>query len=129
MVGMARSPIAAAMVGKTIGRGIEEGRLPVYVERFGSTRDEIFVTAAALRHEVGDDVFETLPCSALGLYTYYERLAQGLRQLMAGSRKFSLEHIGRDDIAALSHEAAAISGISYVMDADSAETEEILSRA
>jgi len=25
------------------------------------------------------------------VYTYYERLAQGLRQLMAGSRKFAVE--------------------------------------
>ena len=37
--------------------------------------------------------FEKLPTGALGLYTYYERLAQGLRQLMAGSRKFALEYI------------------------------------
>lgn len=127
LVGMARAPIAAAMVGKTIGRAIEEGRLPVYVERFGSTRDEIFITARALRQELGDEVFETLPAGALGLYTYYERLAQGLRQLMAGSRKFSVEHIGRDDLAALTQEAAAISGISYVMDVDRAEAEEIFS--
>jgi glutamate synthase domain-containing protein 2 len=127
LVGMARSPIAAAMVGKTIGRAIEEGQLPVYIERFGSSRDEIFVTASALRREVGDEVFETLPTAALGLYTYYERLAQGLRQLMAGSRKFALEHISRDDIASLTCVAADISGIPYVMDLDRAEVEEILS--
>src|SRR6185369_8278617 len=79
MVGMARSPIAAAMVGKTIGRAIDECQLPVYIERFGNSRDEIFVTATALRRELGDNIFETLPAGALGLYTYYERLAQGLR--------------------------------------------------
>ena len=89
------------MVGKTIGRAIDEGQLPVYIERFGSSRDEIFVTASALRHELGDTVFDTLPAGALGLYTYYERLAQGLRQLMAGSRKFSMDYINRDDLAAL----------------------------
>ena len=126
MVGMARSPIAAAMVGKTIGRAIEEGQLPVYIERFGRSRDEIFVTAARLRHELGDTVFETLPTGALGLYTYYERLAQGLRQLMAGSRKFSTEYISRDDIAAITPEAARVSGIPYVMDVDGREVEELL---
>ena len=126
LVGMARSPIAAAMVGKTIGRAIEEGQLPVYIERFGGTRDEIFVTATVLRREVGDTVFETLPTGALGLFTYYERLAQGLRQLMAGSRKFSMEHIGRTDIAALTRESAEISGIPYIMDVDQAEAAEIL---
>ncbi|MEW6367166.1 MAG: FMN-binding glutamate synthase family protein [Acidobacteriota bacterium] len=126
MVGMARAPIAAAMVGKTIGRAMEEHELPVYVERFGSTKDEIFVTAAELRRELGDVEFEKLPCGAIGLYTYYERLAQGLRQLMAGNRKFSLEHIRRDDIASLTKEAADISGIQFVMDVDKDECDAIL---
>jgi len=128
LVGMARAPIAAAMVGKTIGRAIEDHQIPVYIERFGSSKDEIFVTASPLRRELGDKEFEKIPTGALGLYTYYERLAQGLRQLMAGSRKFTLEHIARDDIAALTRKAAEISGISYVMDVDRAEVEKILGR-
>jgi len=126
MVGMARAPIAAAMVGKTIGRAIEDSQIPVYIERFGNTRDEIFVTSAALRHELGDAEFEKLPTGAIGLYTYYERVAQGLRQLMAGSRKFSPEFIARTDLAALTHEAADISGIQYILDADREEVEQIL---
>ncbi len=126
LVGMARAPIAAAMVGKTIGRAMDENLLPVYVERFGNTRDEIFVTSGSLRKELGDELFETLPTGALGLYTFYERLAQGLRQIMAGSRKFSPEYIARDDIAALTHEAAAVSGIQYVMDVDKDKIDAIL---
>lgn len=126
LVGMARSPIAAAMVGKTIGKTIANGDIPVYVERFGKTKEEIFVTAETLRKELGDQEFEKVPTGAIGLYTYYERLAQGLRQLMAGSRKFSLDYISRDDITALTHEAAERSGIQYVMDADRAEAEQIL---
>jgi hypothetical protein len=70
--------------------------------------------------------FEKIPTGALGLYTYYERLAQGLRQLMAGSRKFSPEHISRDDIAALTREATEISGIRYIMDLDRTKVEELL---
>jgi glutamate synthase domain-containing protein 2 len=126
LVGMARSPIAAAMVGKTIGRTIDEHQIPVYVERFGSTKDEIFVTAPELRKELGDDEFEKLPTGAIGLYTYYERLAQGLRQLMCGARKFDLSHITRDDIASLTREASDISGITYIQDVDRTEVEEIL---
>jgi len=126
LVGMARAPIAAAMVGKTIGRTIEENQVPVYIERFGTSKDEIFVTAGALRQELGDEKFEKLPTGALGLYTYYERLDQGLRQLMAGSRKFSLEHLSREDIAALTREAAEISGIRYVMEVDQGKVESIL---
>jgi len=127
LVGMARSPIAAAMVGKTIGRTINDGQIPVYIERFGNKIDEIFVTASELRKELGDKEFEKVPTGAIGLYTYYERLAQGLRQLMCGSRKFSLEHISRDDLACLTHEAADISGIPFVTDVDKAQVEEILS--
>ena len=126
LVGMARAPIAAAMVGKTIGRAIDDHLIPVYIERFGNSKDEIFVTAGDLRGELGDKEFEGLPTGALGLYTYYERLAQGLRQFMAGSRKFALEYIQRTDIAALTQEAAETSGIQYVMDTDREEVEEIL---
>ncbi|MFC1493049.1 FMN-binding glutamate synthase family protein [candidate division KSB1 bacterium] len=126
LIGMARGPLAAAMVGKTLGRTIDENDLPVYVERFGNSRDEIFVTAHELRKEIGNKEFENLPTGAIGLYTYYERLAQGMRQIMAGSRKFALEHITRDDIAAITPEAADISGIQYVMEVDKEEAMNIL---
>ncbi len=128
LVGMARGPIAAAMVGKTIGKAIEENEIPVYVERFGTTVDEIFVTANALRKELGNSAFEKLPPGALGLYTYYERLAQGLRQLMAGSRKFSLEHISREDLGALTKKAAEVSGIPYLMEIDKQEVDMMFDR-
>jgi len=126
MIGMARAPIAAAMVGKTIGLSIEAQQVPVYIERFGNSKEEIFVTASSLRQKLGDKDFEKLPTGAIGLYTYYERLAQGLRQLMAGSRKFSLEHISRNDLAALTPEAARISGINYIMDVDKDEAFRVL---
>jgi len=126
LVGMARGPIAAAMVGKTIGRTIDDSQVPVYVARFGNSKNEIFVTASELRRELGDEAFDRVPTGAIGLYTYYERLAQGLRQLMSGSRKFTLAHISRDDLVALTKEAAEISGIQYIMDADAREVDEIL---
>jgi len=126
LIGMARGPIAAAMVGKTIGRTIDAHQVPVYVERFGNTKDEIFVTAADLREKMGNDEFEKIPTGALGLYTYYERLAQGLRQLMCGSRKFAMKYISRDDLCALTEECARISGITYVMDVDKEEALNIL---
>ncbi|MFZ5786316.1 MAG: FMN-binding glutamate synthase family protein, partial [Acidobacteriota bacterium] len=70
--------------------------------------------------------FDRIPTGAIGLFTYYERLAQGLRQLMAGNRKFRTDLITRDDIAALTPEAASVSGITYVMDVDREEAEKIL---
>ncbi len=125
LVGMARSPIAAAMVGKTIGRLIDENQVPVYVERFGSRKEEVFVTAHDLKHMLGAEEYDKIPTGAIGLYTYYERLAQGLRQLMTGARKFKLEYIERKDIAALTKEAAEISGIQYILDVDKEEVDQL----
>jgi glutamate synthase domain-containing protein 2 len=125
-IGMARAPLAAAMVGKTIGKAIESEQLPIFLERFGRNRESIFVTAEKLKREFGKD-YKDIPTSAIGLYTYYERLAQGMRQFMCGSRKFALEHITRGDLAALTPEASKISGIPLVSDLDQEEVEKILS--
>jgi glutamate synthase domain-containing protein 2 len=124
-VGMARGPMAATMVGKTIGKRIQEGQIPVYVERFGSSAEEIFVTAPDLKHKYGER-FKELPTGAMGLYSYFKRLSQGLRQLMAGNRKFSLGYVTRDDIAALTKDSANVSGISFILDVDKDEVEKIL---
>jgi hypothetical protein len=45
---------------------------------------------------------------------------------MCGGRKFALEHITREDICALTRDAADVSGIRYVMDIDKEEVETIL---
>ena len=125
LIGMARGHLAAAMVGKTIGNKLYSGEMPVYVGRFGRTKEEIFITTPELRTKFGKK-FNDIPAGALGVYTYSERLAQGLKQLMTGARKFTLNHITRDDIAALTKETADISGIQYIMDVDKKEVEKIL---
>ena len=125
LIGMARGHLAAAMVGKTIGNKLDLGEMPVYVGRFGRTIEEIFITTPELKHRFGKK-FDQIPAGALGVYTYSERLAQGLRQLMTGARKFTLNNITRDDIAALTKDVAEISGIQYIMDVDKKEVEKIL---
>ena len=126
LIAYARSPLAAAMVAKNIGKAIEAQNLPIYIQRFGMGVDEVFVTAHELRHELGDR-FKKLPTGAIGVYTYNQRLAQGLRQFMAGARKFATKYITRDDIASLTPEASRISGIEYVMDIDKKAADAMLS--
>jgi glutamate synthase domain-containing protein 2 len=126
LVGMARGPLAAAMVGKTIGRRIADGDLPVFVERFGSSVEEVFVMAETLKREIGAETFKKVPTGAIGLYSYFHRIEVGLKQLMCGNRKFALQYITRDDIAALTEHAAKVSGISYVTESDREEVEKIL---
>jgi hypothetical protein len=60
------------------------------------------------------------------MYSYVDRLRQGLQQLMAGARKFALRYIDRNDLVALTREAAEISGIPYVMESDQEEVARIL---
>ena len=125
LIGMARAPLAAAMVGKTIGKTIEARTIPVYIARFGTTAEDIFITASELKQKFGED-FNRIPAGALGFYTYMQRLSLGLQQIMAGNRKFALKYISRNDIAALTKDAAEVSGIPYITDVDREEAESIL---
>ena len=120
---MGRATLTAAMVGKTHGQLLEEayGSNKRYREMLLRT----FIGAEQLKEKYGDALYK-IPPSAIGIYTYYDRLATGLRQLMAGERKFVLNSMDRNDIVALTREAADVSGIPYVMEADAEEVEKIL---
>jgi hypothetical protein len=124
-VGMARAPMTAAFVGKNIGLALQNGELKAPYTNYGQSLDTIFLLYWELQEMLGERV-EALPTGAVGIYHYYRRLGQGLRQLMAGERKFALAHVSRDDIAALTRQAAEISGITYVTEVDKAEVDEIL---
>jgi glutamate synthase domain-containing protein 2 len=121
---LGRAVLTAAMVGKTHGKLLAER-----CERMGQELEEgylqLFAVGAQLRERFGAD-FKDLPPGAIGLYSYIDRLRQGLQQLMAGARKFALNHIQRSDLVALTREAAEISGITYVMDSDQEEIDRIL---
>jgi len=120
---MGRSTLTAAMVGKTHGQLLEEtyGKGTESQEALFRT----FIESTELKGKYGED-FGRIPPSAMGVYTYYDRLATGLRQLMAGERKFALNFIARNDLVALTREAADVSGIPYVMESDMEEAEKIL---
>ncbi len=124
-VGMARPPICAAHVGKLIAEQIKNNEIDRTIEFYGKTMDEIFVLAPKIRRLFSSNGKE-VPPGAIGVYSYYQRLSQGLRQLMCGARKFALEYLTRDDIVSLTREAAEITGIRYIMDADREEADRIL---
>jgi len=120
---MGRSTLTAGMVGKNQGQHIEDlfGRGKEYEDALLRT----FAGAAELKEKYGKD-FKKIPPAAIGIWTYYDRLSLGLKQLMAGARKFALNLIDRDDIMSLTREAADVSGIPYLMDVDMKEAENIL---
>ena len=109
-VGMARSPLGRGH-GRQDDRQADRGRPDP-----GLCRAVRQLPGGDLRHRPRAQKkygkrFADLPSGAMGVYSYFKRLNQGLRQLMAGNRKFALSYITRDDIAALTKEAADISGI------------------
>jgi hypothetical protein len=75
---------------------------------------------------VGKDTVKSLPLGAIAFYTFADKLKVGLQQLMAGSRNFRVSTISRQDLMALTPEAAQVSGIPYIMDAYRAEAEQII---
>lgn len=113
---MGRALMIPGMVGKNIGKWIEEKNLPKTVSEFGDKPSEIFLHYHELEEKFGSDVGK-LPLGAVGIYSYAQKTKIGLQQLMAGARRFNVKTIKRSDVMALTEEAAKISGISYVMDA------------
>ncbi len=122
---LGRASMTAAMVGNTIGEMIKKGKVPADVAKFGTDIEHVFILAAKLKDKFGKD-FEKIPAGAIGMITYFDRLNAGLQQFMAGARKFALQHITRNDLVALTRESAEVSGISYVMESDREEIEDIL---
>ena len=97
--------------------------LPKTVSEFGTTLEEIFVCYEDLVDKYGEDTVRDMPLRAIGIYTFVDKLHVGLQQIMAGSRNFRISTISRDDLMALTPEAAQVSGIPYVMDAYREEAE------
>ncbi|MFC1835043.1 glutamate synthase-related protein [Thermodesulfobacteriota bacterium] len=119
---LGRALMTAAMVGKTQGRKIREK-----VGEDGMEHGILgeFAVAAELKERFKSD-FAKIPPGAIGVYSYVSRLKQGMQQFMAGTRKFALKYVNRDDLVSLTKEAADISGIPYVMDSDKEEVDRIL---
>jgi glutamate synthase domain-containing protein 2 len=112
---MGRALMIPGFVGKNIEKWMAENNLPKTVSAYGTTKEEIFVSYEELRAKYGKDM-DRIPLGAVGIYTFADRLKVGLQQLMAGSRCMNLASITRDNLIALTPEAAKVSGISYVMD-------------
>ena len=118
-IGMARSPLTAVMKADYFAALAKEGKLPTaFAKTYGDTPKQFFIAENELRHRFDGRLGTDIPWSAVGLYTYFtDRLGVGLKQLMAGGRKFRLDLLSRDDIVSLSERASKVTGIPTVEDA------------
>lgn len=124
---MARSPITAVMKAMYFTELAERGRLPAdFVKRFGADPKKFFIALPELERNYGDRV-KNIPWAAVGLYTYLtDRIGVGLKQLMAGVRKWKLELIDRNDLAALTEKASEVTGIPMIDRVEAEAIEQIL---
>jgi glutamate synthase domain-containing protein 2 len=114
-VAMSRAPLTAVMKASYFTELARDGKLPrAFVDVYGASPEQFFIATPKLKSIYGER-FKQIPPEAIGLYTYYfERLGTGLKQLMAGCRKWKLDLLGREDIVSLSDRARKATGIQTV---------------
>jgi uncharacterized phage infection (PIP) family protein YhgE len=99
------NPVYAPYVGLTVGVINPEERaqlndnwesLPPNVAQYGRSADEM----------------KNIPYGAIAMHTFADKLAAGLRQLLAGVRKFNASEISRDEVFSADRKAEKETGIS-----------------
>ncbi len=124
---MGRAPLAAVMKASYFKQLAGEGKLPkTFIEKYGATPEKFFITIPELKEKYGER-FKEIPWEAVALYTYLtDRVGVGLKQLLAGARKWKLELINRNDLMSLSELAAKVTGIPMPHEAEKDAIERIL---
>jgi hypothetical protein len=124
---MGRSPITAAMKSHYFKLLAEQSKLPKsFADRYGTDPGKFFIATPTLKTKYGKR-FGDIPLEAIGVYTYLtDRVGVGLKQLMAGARRWKLELLGRNDLMSLSERAAKVTGIPTVEEVEKEAIEKIL---
>jgi len=124
---MGRSPLTAVMKADYFKQLAGEDKLPkAFANKFGATPEKFFIATPELKAKYAER-FNEIPWEAIGLYTYLtDRIGVGLKQLLAGTRKWKLELLNRNDLMSLSERAAKVTGIPMVEEIEKDAIERIL---
>src|SRR5512147_1809187 len=124
---MGRSPITAAMKANYFKQLAQEGKLPKnFVDKFGATPEKFFIATPELKAKYGNR-FKEIPLESIGVYTYLtDRVGVGLKQLMAGNRKWNLNLLTRGDLMSLSNIAQQVTGIPLAHEVENDVVKKIL---
>ena len=106
-IGLCRASMAAAMTAETIGEQIKKGQVPERFKPYGSTIEEIFCDLPDLRALYGTQANE-FPPGAIGVFSYLNKIAFGLRHFAALNRKFNMDLLDKSDLIPLTSEARAL---------------------
>ncbi len=101
-------------------------KMPKTVSDLGSSPEELFAGYYDVQKRVGKEEMANIPLGAIAFWTMTDKLKAGLQQFMAGSRKFSLPEIERQDLAAGNRETARETGLDFIADAQDEQARKIL---
>lgn len=105
MIGLCRSTMAAAMVGKQVGSMLEAGKVPAHLQKFGSTAEELFLELGEVRGLYPDGRADRASLGAVGGYSYLRKMAFGVQHFAALNRKFDVSLIDKSDLIPLTMDA------------------------
>ena len=106
-VGLCRAAMAAANSAKKVSEQIEAGNIPAHLRKFGDSRETLFADLPDLRHLYGKQA-DSFSSGAVGVFSYLNRIAMGLRHFAALNRKFDVNLLGPDDLIPLTREAGEL---------------------
>ena len=106
-IGLGRSAMASAMVGKEVGNLIKAGKTPKRYSQYGSSIEEIFGDLPDLRAIYGKKANLFSP-GAIGVFSYLNKIGFGLQHFSALNRKFNLNLLNRSDLIPLTQAAKEI---------------------
>ncbi|MFB6151228.1 MAG: glutamate synthase-related protein [Haloarculaceae archaeon] len=101
-------------------------QLPASVTEYGDTPEEIFAGWQDVQAELDDRDVEDIPYGAVALWNLTDKLGAGLKQLMAGARKFSVDAVDRSDLMAANEETARVTDLPLITEAYDEEARAIL---
>ena len=131
-IAMARSPLTAAMKSDYFVELFNKGNLPKnFSSMYGERPEQFFIAATELKsHNGNGKVLGTdIPWPAVGVYTYFtDRIGTGLKQLMAGCRKWKLNLLDRSDVEPLTEHSAAVMGMKPIWESSRETIKKLLDK-
>lgn len=103
-IGICRAAMSAAMTGKKVGEMIKGGNVPNHLKQYGNTIEEVFGDLADLRAIYGKEAND-FPTGAIGVFSYLNKIAFGLKHFAALNRKFDISYLDRSDLIPLTKDA------------------------
>lgn len=124
---LGRSPLTSVMKADYFLELAKEKKLPpAFTSLYGDTPEKWFNALPDLKEQYGGRA-KDIPYPGVALYTYLtDRIGVGLKQLLAGSRRFKLDLLSRSNLASLNERAAKVTCIPLLEELDSEQMEMIL---